>query len=128
MIVGAFMRAKKPIVGSFDSIQKLRTWSALKSIGRRSKSISDQNASFEGIAVGNQNLWLANERERARVIEVDLETLKVVGDFAPEPSFWALVTHYSDICWFKGLQMDYWLLFGSFLNLLSHRTMTRKMK
>lgn len=63
---------------------------------------SDQNASFEGIAVGGGKLWLANERERARVIEVDLDTLKVVGDFAPEPSFWALVTHYSDICWFEG--------------------------
>lgn len=63
---------------------------------------SDQNASFEGIAVGGGKLWLANERERARVIEVDLETLKVVADFTPQPSFWALVTHYSDICWFEG--------------------------
>lgn len=63
---------------------------------------ADDNASFEGIAVGAGTLWLANERERARVIEVDLETLKVVADFAPEPSFWALVTHYSDLCWFEG--------------------------
>jgi hypothetical protein len=63
---------------------------------------SDQNASFEGIAVGGGKLWLANERERARVIEVDSETLKIVADFAPQPSFWALVTHYSDICWFEG--------------------------
>jgi hypothetical protein len=63
---------------------------------------ADENASFEGIAVGGGKLWLANERERVRVIEVDLETQKVVGDFAPEPSFWALVTHYSDICWFEG--------------------------
>jgi hypothetical protein len=62
----------------------------------------DGNASFEGIAVGGGKLWLANERERARVIEVDLETLKVVSDFAAEPSSWALFTHYSDICWFEG--------------------------
>jgi uncharacterized protein YjiK len=63
---------------------------------------SDGNASFEGVAVGGGKLWLANERDRARVIEVDLNTLKVVGDFAPQPSSWGLVLHYSDICWFNG--------------------------
>jgi uncharacterized protein YjiK len=62
----------------------------------------DDNASFEGIAVGGGKLWLANERDRARVIEVELETLKVVGDFAPQPSTWSFVLHYSDLCWFKG--------------------------
>ena len=63
---------------------------------------SNDNASFEGIAVGDGKLWLANERERARLIEVDLKTLKVVGDYAPEPSKWAIVLHYSDLCFFKG--------------------------
>lgn len=63
---------------------------------------SDDNASFEGVAVGGGKLWVANERDRARVIEVDLETLKVVGDFAPQPSTWGIVLHYSDLCWFKG--------------------------
>jgi hypothetical protein len=63
---------------------------------------SDDNASFEGIAVGGGKLWLANERDRARLIEVDLQTLKVVGDFAPQPSTWSFVLHYSDLCWFKG--------------------------
>jgi uncharacterized protein YjiK len=61
-----------------------------------------KNASFEGVAVGGGKLWVANERDRARVIEVDLETLKVVGDFAPQPSSWSFALHYSDLCWFKG--------------------------
>src|SRR3954470_5982150 len=64
--------------------------------------VGGENASFEGIAVGGGKLWVANERDRARVIEVDLNTLKVVGDFAPQPSTWSLVLHYSDLCWFKG--------------------------
>jgi hypothetical protein len=63
---------------------------------------SDDNASFEGIAVGGGKLWLANERDRARIIEVDLQSLKILGDFAPAPSQWAMVLHYSDLCWFKG--------------------------
>jgi uncharacterized protein YjiK len=60
------------------------------------------NASWEGIAVGGGKLWLANEREHARIIEVDLETLKIVGDFAAQPSTWDFVLHYSDLSWFKG--------------------------
>jgi hypothetical protein len=63
---------------------------------------ADSNASFEGVAVGGGRLWVANERERPRVIEVDLAGGKVVGDYAPVPSTWGLVTHYSDICWFNG--------------------------
>lgn len=62
----------------------------------------DRNASFEGIAVGDGKLWLANERDRARIIEVDLQSLKVVSDFGPLPTHWAIVLHYSDLCWFKG--------------------------
>jgi uncharacterized protein YjiK len=62
----------------------------------------NRNASFEGIAIGGGRLWIANERERARVIEVDLDSLKVVGDFAPQPSSWGLVLHYSDLAWRDG--------------------------
>jgi uncharacterized protein YjiK len=62
----------------------------------------NDNASFEGIAVGGGKLWVANERDRARIIEVDLETLKVIGDFAPQPANWSFLLHYSDLCWFKG--------------------------
>ncbi|HEY6226762.1 MAG TPA: esterase-like activity of phytase family protein [Verrucomicrobiae bacterium] len=60
------------------------------------------NASFEGVAVGGGKLWVANERERARVIEVDLATLKVVADYAPQPSTWSFALHYSDLSYFKG--------------------------
>ena len=63
---------------------------------------ADRNASFEGLAVAEGKLWAANERERPRVIEVDLANGKVLGNYAPVPSTWGLVTHYSDICWFKG--------------------------
>lgn len=60
------------------------------------------NAAWEGVAVGGGKLWVANERERPRIIELDLETLKILGDFAPEASFWGLVLHYSDLCYFDG--------------------------
>jgi uncharacterized protein YjiK len=63
---------------------------------------ADSNASLEGVAVGDGKLWVANERERPRVIEIDLEKRRVIGDYAPAPLSWGLVTHYSDICWFKG--------------------------
>jgi uncharacterized protein YjiK len=60
------------------------------------------NASFEGVAVAGKKLWVANERDSARVIQVDLETLKVVGDFQPLPSSLAFFLHYSDLAWHKG--------------------------
>lgn len=63
---------------------------------------ANMNASFEGIAVGGGKIWVANERERARIIEVDAKSLKIVGDFAPQPSSWGLVLHYSDLAWFEG--------------------------
>ena len=64
---------------------------------------TDRNASFEGVAVGGGNLYVANERQRGRIIVVDLETLKVVDDFTVRPSHTlALDTHYSDLCWFDG--------------------------
>src|SRR6267143_6949839 len=64
---------------------------------------SDRNASFEGIAIGGKTLYIANERNNAVVIVVDLKTLKVVDHFQVfprKPSF--LGTHYSDLSWFDG--------------------------
>ncbi len=64
-------------------------------------SRSDRNASFEGVAVGDSHLYVANEREIGRVITVDLKAFKVVDDFQVRP--WgneAQDTHYSDLCWF----------------------------
>lgn len=61
----------------------------------------DANASFEGIAIGNGKLYVANERSSAVIIEVDLASLKVKRHFIVQPhksSFFGL--HYSDLCWF----------------------------
>ncbi len=61
----------------------------------------DPNASFEGIAVGNGKLYLANERQRPRLIVVDLKTLKVADDFEVTATWVALGgPQYSDLSWF----------------------------
>ena len=60
----------------------------------------DPNASFEGIAIGGGKLYVANERTAPVIIEVDLASLKVTGNFEVTPrqsSFFG--THYSDLCW-----------------------------
>ena len=59
---------------------------------------SDRNASFEGITILGDKLFVANERNNAVLITVDLKTLKVVDHFQvfpKKPSF--LGTHYSDL-------------------------------
>jgi hypothetical protein len=66
-------------------------------------SATDRNASFEGVAIGDDKLYVANERERGRIIVVDLATLKVAEDFevrSSVASFWG--PQYSDLCWFGG--------------------------
>jgi hypothetical protein len=66
-------------------------------------SLVDRNASFEGIAIGDGELYVANERERGRIIVVDLATLKLVDDFEVRSSVASLWgPHYSDLCWFRG--------------------------
>lgn len=60
------------------------------------------NASFEGVAIGGGKLWVANERERARIIEVDLRSSRVTGEFSVSPASWGLVLHYSDVAWRDG--------------------------
>lgn len=64
-------------------------------------STVDKNASFEGVAVGDGKLYVANERSSAVIIEVDLSSLKAKKTFVVQPaksSFFGL--HYSDLCWF----------------------------
>jgi hypothetical protein len=61
----------------------------------------DPNASFEGIAIGHNKLYVANERSAPIIVVVDLKRLKVTGHFEVHPrasSFFG--THYSDLCWF----------------------------
>ena len=63
----------------------------------------DGNASFEGVAVGNGKLYVANERMAPVIIVVDLSTMRVKKHFEVYPtksSFFG--THYSDLCWFEG--------------------------
>ncbi len=63
----------------------------------------DPNASFEGIAIGDGKLYVANERKTGRIIVVDLGTLKVIDDFSVRPkNSQARDIHYSDLCWHKG--------------------------
>lgn len=63
----------------------------------------DMNASFEGIAVGGDRLYVANERQTGRLIVVDLATLKVIDDFAVASAGSTLKdTHYTDLCWAEG--------------------------
>jgi hypothetical protein len=72
-------------------------WSPAQSFFSR----KNRNASFEGVAVGRNRLYVANERERGRIIEVDLNTLKVLDTFEVRTHWrspWD--THYSDLCWF----------------------------
>ncbi len=63
---------------------------------------SDLNASFEGIAVGGDTLYVANEREIGRIIEVDLSTMRVRDSFQVSPiGVTARDVHYTDLCWFE---------------------------
>ena len=65
-------------------------------------SPTDDNASFEGIAIGRGRLYVANERSLGRLIVVDLATLKIVDDFVVRRA--GVTTgdvHYSDLCWFE---------------------------
>lgn len=66
-------------------------------------STTDRNASWEGIAVAGDKLYLANERRFGRIVVVDLATLKVIDHFAPRSQGSnSQDTHYSDLCWFDG--------------------------
>lgn len=63
----------------------------------------DPNASFEGIAIGGDKLYVANERSTPVIIVVDLATCKIVDHFQVYPQTVSLLgTHYSDLCWFEG--------------------------
>jgi hypothetical protein len=66
-------------------------------------STNDGNASWEGIAVGGNRMYVANERSIGRIVEVDLATLRVVGDFQVAPfGNTSPDVHYSDLSWFGG--------------------------
>ena len=64
---------------------------------------ADRNSSFEGVAVGDGKLFIANERQMGRIIVVDLGTLAIIDHFvARPPGSLALDIHYSDLSWHGG--------------------------
>jgi uncharacterized protein YjiK len=75
-------------------VERLRIdWSPVtKFFGR------DPNASFEGLAVGPAKIYVANERDAARIIVVDRASLKVEDSFfVDSPNFAFGGPHYSDL-------------------------------
>lgn len=62
--------------------------------------VLDYNASFEGLAIGGDRLYVANERQRGRLIVLDLKTLRIVDHFTVKPAdATSDDTHFSDLCW-----------------------------
>jgi len=60
------------------------------------------NASWEGIAIGGDQLFLANEREVGRIVVASLSTSTVTGSFSVSPPDRpARDIHYSDLCWYE---------------------------
>ena len=66
-------------------------------------SETNVNASFEGIAIGGGKLYLANERSKGRLIELDLATGQTLGSFECRTgtSIWP-DPHYSGLDWHNG--------------------------
>lgn len=63
----------------------------------------DGNASFEGVAVIGNHLFVANERSLPRIIVVDLTTLKVIDDFCPTYNVPLInEAHFSDLAAYNG--------------------------
>jgi hypothetical protein len=66
-------------------------------------NVRNSNASFEGVAVGGNRLYVANERDKGRIIVVDLDTLRIVDDFTVGAKHGlSSDVHYSDLSWFEG--------------------------
>jgi hypothetical protein len=62
---------------------------------------TDLNASFEGIAVGGDVLYVANERSEGRILAVNLSTLQVIDHFQVRPKGRPRGdVHYSALCWY----------------------------
>lgn len=60
----------------------------------------DGNASWEGLAIGDGELFVANERNVGRIVVVSMSTWSVRRTFsAAPPDRPARDIHYSDLCW-----------------------------
>lgn len=82
-----------------DSVERLRIdWAPVQKFFGR-----DLNASFEGIAIGGAKLYVANERDAARIIVVDRASLKVEDSFFVDSETFAFGgPHYSDLAFRDG--------------------------
>jgi hypothetical protein len=82
---------------SDGQVERLKIdWSPVKQYFSR-----DYNASFEGVAVGPSKIYVANERDAARIIIVDRATLKVEESFFVDSDAFAFGgPHYSDLSFF----------------------------
>ena len=68
----------------------------------------DSNASFEGIAIGGDTLYVANERSVGRIIAIDLVSFTIKDHFQVSPADRpARDVHYTDLSWHAG---DLWVL------------------
>lgn len=64
---------------------------------------ADLNASFEGIAIAPNRLYLANERSTPRIIVIDLPSQKVIDSFYIDSENFAFGgPHYSDLAFYEG--------------------------
>jgi uncharacterized protein YjiK len=62
----------------------------------------DRNASFEGLAVSDTKIYVANERDAARIIVVDRASLKVEDSFFVDSESFAFGgPHYSDLAFWR---------------------------
>jgi uncharacterized protein YjiK len=63
----------------------------------------DANASFEGLAISSTKIFVANERDAARIIVVDRSTLRVEDSFFVDSEAFAFGgPHYSDLAFHQG--------------------------
>jgi hypothetical protein len=64
---------------------------------------TDVNASFEGIAVNGNRMYVANERSAARVVVIDLNERKVMDSFFVDSTGFAFGgPHYTDLAFAEG--------------------------
>jgi hypothetical protein len=85
--------------GEGQTVERLKIdWSPVKRFFSR-----DPNASFEGVAIAPTKIYVANERDAARIIVVDRATLKVQDSFFVDSESFAFGgPHYSDLSFFDG--------------------------
>jgi hypothetical protein len=85
--------------GEGQAVERLRIdWTPVTQFFGR-----DPNASFEGVAIAPKKIYVANERDAARIIVVDRATLKVQDSFFVDSESFAFGgPHYSDLCFFDG--------------------------